>query len=130
MVLVNHADKKTTLRYWQHRIEAIGPAAAQWAKRAVAERGAEAIRSLMGIARLLNKHTASHIDQACSQALENSNGNNPSLRSIGQHLPAQTNPTSAQSQPASHPIIRELFVYGQFVQSQTDTQTHTTTPTP
>lgn len=109
---------QSTLRYWQRQVEAIGPAAARWARRAVTERGAEAARSLMGMTHLLKKHRASHIEQACLQALEHSAGNNPSLRTIRQHLPAL-----GQDPAPSHPIIRELFVYSQFVHTQT-TSTH------
>jgi hypothetical protein len=105
---------QSTLRYWQSKVEAIGPNTARRAKRAVTERGAEATRSLMGRNHLLNKHRASHIEQACLQALEHSAGNNPSLRTIRLHLPAPDN-----APEASHPIVRELFVYGQFVQTQT-----------
>jgi hypothetical protein len=105
---------ESTLRYWRSKVEAIGPNAGRWAKRAVTERGAEATRSLMGMTHLLKTHRASHLEQACIQALEHCAAANPSLRAIRQHLPAP-----GQDPEPGHPIIRELFVYGQFVQTQT-----------
>jgi transposase len=107
---------ESTLRYWQSKVEAIGPNAGRWAKRAVTERGVEATRSLMGMTHLLKTHSASHLEQACIAAQEHSAADNPSLRAIRQHLPAPGHDSAA-----SHPIIRELFVYGQFVQTQTTT---------
>jgi transposase len=116
---------QSTLRYWQSKATVIGPAAAAWTQRAVTERGTEATRSLQGLCSLLKKHRVNQVEQACAKALEHSNGSNPSLRAIRQHLsiPGPSEPVSGTS---SHPIVRELFVYGQFVQ----TQTTTTTPTP
>jgi transposase len=114
---------ESTLRYWQSKVEAIGPNAGRWAKRAVTERGAEATRSLMGMSHLLKKHRASHLEQACIKALEHSAADNPSLRTIRQHLPSL-----GQDPEPSHPIIRELFVYGQFVQTQTTNTQSTITP--
>lgn len=112
---LDHAGPlQSTVRYWQSRVEAIGPAAARWAQRAATERGAEALRSFMGLCALLKKHRASHLEQACVQALEHAGSGNPALRAIRQHLLAQQ--PSTQPSP-SHPLIRELFVYGQFIQA-------------
>lgn len=115
---------ESTLCYWQSKVESIGPNAGRWAKRAVTERGAEATRSLMGMTHLLKTHRASHVEQACIAALEHSAADNPSLRTIRQHLPAL-----GQHPEPSHPIVRELFVYGQFVQTQTTNTHHQATTT-
>lgn len=113
-----------SLNYWQRRAEAIGPAAAQWARRAVSERGAEAMRSLMGLCGWLRGRRSTDIDQACAQALECAGSANPSLRAIRTHLSApRATGAPMREPPASHPLIRELFVYGQFVTAQTSPPT-------
>jgi hypothetical protein len=81
----------------------------------------------MGLCGWLKGHRASDIDPACARALESAGSANPSLRAIRQHLSARNETVPAREQPASHPLIRELFVYGQFAQTQTTTQT-TNTP--
>jgi transposase len=124
---LDHAGPvQSTLHHWQSRAQAIGPAAAQWAQRAVTERGAEAIRSLMGLCALLRKHRSSHIDAACAKAIETSCSSNPALRTIRQHIPNLPTQLTQASTP-HHPLIRELFVYDQFVQTQT-TNTNNNTP--
>ena len=117
---LDHAGSlQSTLKYWQSRVQAIGPAADRWAQRAATERGAEAIRSFMGLCALLKKHAAKNIEQACAQALECAGSNNPALRTIRQHLCAQA---VQPNQPEPNPLIRELFVYEQFIQNQTQKQ--------
>jgi hypothetical protein len=77
----------------------------------------------MGLVALLKKHRKSHIEQACAQAQEHSGSTNPSLRHIRQHLPTPHQPPSqapTTSSTTSNPHIRELFVYDQFVQTQTN----------
>ena len=127
---LDHAGSvQSTLRYWCNKVQAIGPAAAQWAQRAATERGVEAIRSLQGLCALLKAHRSHHIEQACTQALEASGSSNPGLHHIKTHLTtlSQDQDHAQSSQAPSHPLIRELFVYGQFVQTQTTTTTTTTT---
>ena len=122
---LDHAGSlQSTVRYWQSRVQAIGPTAARWAQRAATERSAEAVRSFMGLCALLKKHSARTIEQACIQALEHSGSSNPALRNIRQHLSTQQ--PDKPSQPTSHPLIRELFIYGEFIQNQTKSTTTST----
>lgn len=111
---------QSTLRHWQKRAQAIGPAASRWAGRAVTERGAEATRSLMGLCALLKRHRARDIERACLAALETSGSANPALRHIRAQLASlsATEPTQQPAKATPHPLIRELFIYEQFVQTQ------------
>ncbi len=78
---LDHAGPlQSTIRYWQSRVETLGPAAARWAQRAATERGAEALRSFMGLCGMGKKHSASTIDQACHHALESAGSANPTNR--------------------------------------------------
>jgi transposase len=121
---------QSTICYWQSRAGAIGPAAARWAQRATNERGAEAVRSLMGLCALLKKHGASRVEQACHQALEYSGSSNPTLSTIRSHLDSQPKQNNQPPQPPN-PLIRELFIYGQFIQNQTnDTTSNNNNNTP
>lgn len=123
---LDHAGTlQNTLRHWHGRAQAIGPAAAQWAQRAVEQRGAEAVRSLMGLCALRNKHPASHLNAACARA-QCAHSSNPTLRQIRQQLADRQGGPQQSLMPFAqgHPIIRPLSHYAEFVHTQTHTQPH------
>jgi transposase len=126
-----------TAEYWLKRARALGPAAGAWAQRALDLRGAEAIRSVMGLCQLVSKHSAASIDTTCASALSAQSNGAPTLRSLramlGEPSSGLTKTTQKLPAPqqqsllpfgASHPLIRELSTYAQFIDAQ-NTTTHT-----
>jgi Integrase core domain len=122
-----------TAEYWLKRARTLGPAAGQWAQRALDLRGAAAIRSVMGLCQLVNQHSAARIDSTCARALSAQSNGAPTLRSLRAMLdeqPAQTANAAQTPAPqqqsllpfgASHPLIRELSTYARFIDAQNTT---------
>lgn len=134
---LDHAGSiQATAAYWLKRVQAIGDAAGSWAQQALEQRGAEAIRSLMGLYGLLRKYRAAQIDSGCAQALAAHSSGTPRLRTVCQLLEAAASPTQAPLQQSlmlpfaeAHPIIRELSAYSQFIAAHTSSL-HTPTDNP
>lgn len=108
-------------RYWIDRVGMMGECCRQWAQAAVDARGPQALRSLMGLWSLNKAHTAAAINQACQRSLA---CGAQRLKDIKRLLlpPGEEQMTFQQS----HPLIRDLGVYGDFV---TNTH-HANTQTP
>jgi transposase len=106
------------IRRWSRKAATMGPAAAQWAALLVARRGAEALRSIMGLYGLARTHRAAHIDAACAKALASA-GADTSLRlkDIRHLLRAGSSAPSQTQMPFmdEHPVIRGLDHYARFV---------------
>ena len=95
------------------------PGAGRWARRALDARGAEAIRSIMGLCRLADKRRASDIDAACAKAMDAA-VNLPAFRAI-KHLLEAGDPTPGQLQMElreTDPIIRPLSTYTDLIRSR------------
>jgi hypothetical protein len=113
---------KRTAEGLLQRAAAIGGTAEQWARQVWDMGGAEGLRILMGLKGLLQKHTAEQIYDVCVSGA-------PRLRIIKQLLQS-SGPAHRQQIMVcfaqSHPIIRELSTYAQFIeQNQNQNQTHT-----
>jgi len=114
-----HGSVKESAGYWQARAEALGEAAGRWARRALDTRGAEALRSIMGLCQLAGKHPASDIDAACAKAMDAA-ARLPAFREIknllaaGDHAPGQLQMPLREVDP----IIRPLDAYTDFILSR------------
>ena len=130
-----HGTIKEGSDYWRARAAALGESAGRWAQRALDGRGAEAIRSIMGLCQLAEKRRASDINAACAKAMDAAPGL-PSFRLI-KHLLEAGDQAPAQIQMPlreTDPIIRPLTDYADFIRSQTPGtgdifHPETTTPT-
>ena len=101
------------LEYFLRKTRLIGPEACRWAEAVVAARGVEACRVLQGLLSLSGKYSSDAINAACDKAWRSGGLN---YRTISGLL--KTNEAASQSVMdfiESHPIIRELDEYGEFV---------------
>lgn len=100
--------------YWVERVGMFGPQCKQWAQSAVDARGPEALRSIMGLWALGKKHSATTLNTACQQAVESGVRRLKDLkRLLGS--PEQ----SCMNFQETHPLIRDLGVYGDFIINST-----------
>ncbi len=115
-----HGTIKESADHWLSRAAALGEAVGRWAQRSLDSRGAEALRSIMGLCQLAEKRRASDINAACAKAIAAA-ANLPSLRTIkhlleaGEHAPGQLQMELREIDP----IIRPLSAYADFIRSQT-----------
>jgi hypothetical protein len=65
-----HGPVISSCHYWISRAAVLGEECAQWAQGAFELRGAESLRSIMGLCGLIKKHSATAINGACSKALK------------------------------------------------------------
>jgi hypothetical protein len=65
-----HAPVLSSCRYWISRAGVLGEPCGQWAQGAFDLRGAESLRSIMGLCGLIKNHSANAINTACSTALK------------------------------------------------------------
>jgi transposase len=106
------------IRRWSRKAATMGPAAAQWAALLVERRGAEALRSIMGLYGLARTHRAAHIDAACAKALASAGADTAlRLKDIRHLLRAGSSAPSQTQMPFmdEHPVIRGLDHYARFV---------------
>jgi transposase len=90
----------------------IGPHADRWAQKIIESRGIEGIRAVMGLLRLIERHPAKVIDQACEIAVSYSAYR---LRNIRQLIKRQAPQQEQFEFMEEHPIIRNMDVYGELV---------------
>ena len=89
----------------------IGEQCGQWAQGAFELRGAESLRSIMGLCALIKQHSGTAINTACSKALKAGTYRFKDLRRlIGQQSEQKTFAFAD-----SHPLIRDLTVYSNFI---------------
>ncbi|MBJ7327751.1 MAG: IS21 family transposase [Chthoniobacterales bacterium] len=114
-----HGTITESAAYWQSRAAALGEAAGRWAQRALDTRGAEALRSIMGLCQLHQKHRASDINAACLKAMAAGSGP-PSFRAVKHLLEAGAEaPVQLQMElRETDPIIRPLTAYTEFIHHQ------------
>jgi transposase len=113
-----HGSIKESADYWCSRAAALGEAAGSWARRALDTRGAEAIRSIMGLCQLAEKRRARDVNAACAKAMDASAGL-PAFRVIKQMLEAGDQaPGQLQMELREiDPIIRPLSAYADFIRN-------------
>jgi len=121
------------IQQWSRRAAALGPAAAQWASQVLAKRGAEALRSVMGLCALGRTHRAAHIDGACAKALASGTDTSLRLKDLRRLLKAGSSAPTQTLMPFldRHELIRPLDHYGQFVRHHAEAAnpSHPTTTT-
>jgi transposase len=95
------------------RIGLIGPQAQAWAQAVLRERGIAAVRVLLGLLSLRQRHLPREIERACRIASSHQSWRLQSLRRLIQ------DPSSAEQSSfefaSEHPIIRPVADYGQWV---------------
>jgi len=91
----------------------IGPQCGAWADASLAQRGVEAIRPLYGLLALARSHAAARLEQACSIALAEGRFHLKDIKAILDSPQAQQ-----EIMPflETHPLIRDIKEYGQFLQ--------------
>jgi transposase len=112
--------------HWIKRAALLGEACKLWAQRAVEVRGPEALRSLMGLCALNRKHSAAAIQAACAKALM---AGTPRLRDV-QRLIKQPLEQGHFPFAQSHPLIRDLNIYAEFIGSAPQNTKVNTDPKP
>jgi hypothetical protein len=65
-----HAPVLSSCRYWISRAAVLDEECGQWAQAAFETRGAESLRSIMGLCGLIKRHSATAINTACAKALK------------------------------------------------------------
>ena len=114
-----HGTIKESADYWRSRAAALGEAAGRWAQRALDARGAEAMRSIMGLCQLAEKRRASDVNAACAKAMDAA-ASLPAFRAI-KHLLEAGDQAPGQIQMKLRevdPLIRPLTAYADFIRSQ------------
>jgi len=106
-------------RHWVKRAEVIGVACGQWAQAAVDARGPEALRAIMALCQLLNRHSARSINAACAKATENGAVRFKDIRRL-----LGCNDEQAKFEfEQNHPLIRDLSDYANFIHKHYETNT-------
>jgi transposase len=97
--------------YYQRQAETLGPACAAWARQVLEQRGPLGIRLLQGLLSLAKAHAPQALNAACERALSYGTVRLADLRRL---LAA---PDRQQDFPLleTHPLIRDLNEYGQFL---------------
>lgn len=91
----------------------IGPQCGAWADAALGNRGVEAIRPLYGFLNLAKHYAATRLDQACATALAEGRFQ---LRDIKVILEAPQAQQEVMPFLETHPLIRDIAEYGQFLE--------------
>lgn len=111
-----HAPVISSCGYWISRAGVLGEECAQWAQGAFNLRGAESLRSIMGLCGLINNHSASAINGACSKALKAGTYRFKDLR----RLIGEQSEQEVFAFADNHPLIRDLTVYSNFINQLTE----------
>ena len=110
----------SSCRYWVNRAAVLGEQCGQWAQSALDARGPESLRSIMGLCGLIRKHSGAVLNTACTKALKSGTHRLKDVRRLIGEQSEQTAFGFAQS----HPLIRDLKSYSDFInhhqQSQND----------
>jgi len=101
----------SSCRYWVSRASVLGEPCGQWAQGALDTRGPESLRSIMGLCGLIKKHSPAALNAACAKALKSGTYR---LKDIRRLIGEQSEQT-AFSFVESHPLIRDLTIYSNFI---------------
>ena len=90
----------------------IGPQCGAWADATLSHRGVEAVRPLYGLLALARSHTAMRIERACGSALADSRYYLKDIKAL-----LEASPAEQELMPflETHPLIRDIAEYGQFL---------------
>lgn len=110
--------------HWVAQASVLGEHCGHWAQAAADARGPEAIRAIMGLCGLIKTHSASSMDAACAKALKQGARRLKDLR----RLLGESAEQSCFGFAESHPLIRDLGTYSDFINQTTHTQSNHDTP--
>ena len=102
-------------RWWISRARLLGEHCGAWAQAAFDLRGPEALRAIMGLCRLSDKHRAGVIDAACAKALS---AGTRRLKDIQRLIERPGSQQGSLAFAESHPLIRDLKTYSAFLANQ------------
>ena len=105
---------QANLQYWLKRAGELGSDCAQWSEALARARGIEAMRSLMGLVNLTDKHSFRAVNDACAKATAKGVYRLRDLRALLDSREIQ----SELSFDQHHPLIRQLSEYGVFIKTQ------------
>ena len=94
------------------RVRRLGPLSTRWAEAVIAVRGVEAVRVLIGLLSLADRHDAAALERACEVA---SSYGAYHLRTIRALIARDAAEQETMSFRNEHPMIRPLSDYGRFV---------------
>jgi hypothetical protein len=94
------------------RVRRLGPESTRWAEATVAARGVEAVRVLIGLLGLADRHPVAAIERACEIA---SSYGSHRLRTVRALIERDAPKQEVMSFMSEHPMIRPLSDYGRFV---------------
>jgi transposase len=120
------APVQSSCRYWINRAAVLGESCGQWAQQAFNGRGPESLRAIMGLCQLIKKHSAVALNTACAKAIKSGTYRLKDVRRLMGEQPEQT----AFGFAESHPLIRDLSIYSEFInqyQQDNDDQYYKTT---
>ncbi|MGH9638127.1 MAG: hypothetical protein ACRD72_25100, partial [Candidatus Angelobacter sp.] len=104
---------QANLQYWLERASHLGGSCEQWAKAVAANRQIAAIRTLMGLVGLTNRHSLSQVNRACQRAHAKGAWRLRDVRAL-----LETAEIQAQLPfDEHHPLIRNLSEYGVFIRN-------------
>jgi transposase len=106
---------QANLRYWVGRASNLGSGCALWAQAVAQNRGIEAIRTLMGLVRLVERVSFPALNRACEQAHARGTWRLRDVRALVETKEVQTQLPFAEQ----HPLIRNLSEYQQFIETKT-----------
>ena len=108
---------QSNLDYWMGRATDLGPSCAQWSQGLAERRGFESIRSLMGLARLLEKNSHRVLNNACAEASRRGLWRLRDVRALLNSRETQTQLAFCEN----HPLIRDLNEYGIYIKTHCPT---------
>jgi transposase len=102
---------RASCKYWVSRAAVLGDQCGQWAREAVDTRGAEALRSVIALCKLIEKHSATALDAACGKAIKSGARRLKDIKRLIGQPATQGDFSFAQT----HPLIRDLKIYSDFI---------------
>lgn len=109
------APVRSSCKYWVNRATVLGEQCGQWAQTTVDARGPEALRSIMALCALIKKHSAAVLDTACGKALKSGARRLKDIKRLIGEQATQSDFGFVQS----HPLIRDLKTYSDFISNTT-----------
>ena len=101
--------------YWLKRACNLGASCEQWARAVATNRGLGGLRTLMGLAGLIDRHSFPAVNRACERAWAKGTWRLRDVKALLAAREIQTQITFEEH----HPLIRHLSEYGLFMQKQT-----------
>jgi len=105
---------QNNLAYWLGRASELGGDCAAWSKALTQQRGIEALRSLMGLVGLTEKHSFRVVNLACAKALAKGAWRLRDVRALLDCSEIQAQLPFNEH----HPLIRNLSEYGMYIKTQ------------